>query len=209
MKEIQKLFENNRVWSEKRVKEDPEVFLRLAKKQNPKYLWIGCSDSRVPPSDILGLNPGEVFVHRNIANVFSHTDFNALSVLQYGVDCLEVEHVIVCGHYGCGGALAAMGTKQYGLVDHWLRYLRDLYDREKKGLEGISDPEEKARRFVEINVLCQVINVSHTTIVQNAWANGKKLSIHGWVYDISTGLLKDLNCCISKAGMTIKDCSLS
>lgn len=197
MKELKELFENNQAWSEKKIQKDPEVFKRLANKQTPKYLWIGCSDSRIPPNEVLGLEPGEIFVHRNVANLISHTDINCLSVLQYGVDYLNVEHIIVCGHYGCGGALAAMENKQFGLVDNWLRHLRDVYFQEKEVLEALSDPEERSKRFIELNVFYQVMNVCHTTIVQNAWAKGKKLSVHGWVYDISTGLLKDLNCCIS------------
>ncbi len=197
MKELQKLFENNRAWAERKKKEDPEIFKRLSEKQSPKFLWIGCADSRIPANEVLGLEPGEIFVHRNVANIVPHTDFNCLSVLQYGVDYLGVEHIIVCGHYGCGGAIAVIGGGQYGLVDNWLRNLRDVYCREKVELDAISDPELKNDRLVELNVLYQVMNVCHTTIVQNAWANGKKLSIHGWVYDISTGLLKDMSCCIS------------
>lgn len=197
MKELKQLFENNRAWAEEKVNKDPEVFKRLSKEQTPKYLWIGCSDSRIPANEVLGLEPGEVFVHRNVANLVPHTDINCLSVLQYGIDYLHVEHIIVCGHYGCGGALAAMEKGQFGLVDNWLRHLRDVYFQEKEELESISDLQERSKRFIELNVLYQVMNVCHTTIVQNAWAQGKKLAIHGWVYDISTGCLKDLNCCIS------------
>ncbi|MGD2169554.1 MAG: carbonate dehydratase [Chlamydiota bacterium] len=197
MKELQHLFENNRIWAENKVKNDPQIFSRLSEKQAPKYLWIGCSDSRIPANEILGLEPGEVFVHRNVGNLFPHTDFNCLSVLQYGIDYLNVEHVIVCGHYRCGGVMAAMENAQFGLVDNWLRNIRDIYSREKEQLDAIKDKELKSNRLVELNVLYQVMNVCHTTIVQNAWANNKKLSIHGWTYDLSTGLLKDLNCCIS------------
>lgn len=197
MRELNNLFENNRAWAEGKRKQDPEVFNRLGKGQTPKYLWIGCSDSRIPANEVLGLEPGEVFVHRNIANVFPHTDFNCLSVLQYGVDYLGIEHVIVCGHYGCGGVTAAIENTQYGLVDNWLRHIRDVYFREKKELDQITDPTLKNNRLVELNVLYQVMNVCHTTTIQNAWANKKKLTIHGWVYDVSTGLLKDLKCCIS------------
>ena len=197
MRELQKLFENNRIWSQNRQKEDSEVFLKLSKKQTPKYLWIGCSDSRMPANEILGLEPGELFVHRNVANLFPHTDFNCLSVLQYGVEYLGIEHVIVCGHYQCGGVAAAMENAQFGLVDNWLRNIRDVYFREKEELDRISETPLKYNRLVELNVLYQVMNVCHTTIVQNAWEKNKKLSIHGWVYDVSTGLLKDLNCCIS------------
>jgi carbonic anhydrase len=194
MRELQELFENNREWSEKR---NPLEFLKTAEKQTPKYLWIGCSDSRIPANEILGLEPGEVFVHRNVANLVPHTDFNCLSVLQYGVEYLNIEHVIVCGHYQCGGVAAAMGKDQLGLVDNWLRNIRDVYFREKEELDKISNTELKYNRLVELNVLYQVMNVCHTTIVQNTWAKNKKLCIHGWVYDVHTGLIKDLNCCIS------------
>lgn len=197
MKELQKLFENNKAWAEKKLQKDPETFRNLAKEQAPKYLWIGCSDSRIPANEILGLEPGELFVHRNIANLFPHTDLNCLSVLHYAVEYLAIEHVIVCGHYQCGGVAAAMENTKLGLIDNWLRNIRDVYSREKEELERISDTELKYKRLVELNVLYQVMNVSHTTIVQDAWAKKKKLSIHGWVYDISTGLLKDLDCSIS------------
>ena len=196
MRELQKLFDNNRLWAENQQKNHPGFFPKLTKKQTPKYLWIGCSDSRIPANEILGLDPGEVFVHRNVANLFPHTDFNCLSVLQYGVDTLGIEHVIVCGHYGCGGVAAAMENAQFGLVDNWLRHIRDIYFREKEALDALAE-DLKYNRLVELNVLYQVLNVCHTTTVQNTWAQGKKLSIHGWVYDLSTGLLKDLNCCIS------------
>ncbi|MDN3507321.1 MAG: carbonate dehydratase [Simkaniaceae bacterium] len=196
MRELQGLFEKNRAWAEGKISEDSEVFSKLEKQQRPKYLWIGCSDSRIPASEILGLQPGEVFVHRNIANVCPHTDFNCLSVIQYAVEFLNVEHIIVCGHYGCGGVAAAMGNEQLGLVDNWLRNIRDVYAREKEVLEKLPE-KERYQKLVELNVLHQVMNVCHTTIVQNAWGTGKKLSVHGWVYDLGTGLLKDLNCCIS------------
>ena len=197
MKELQQLFENNRVWAENKLKKDCEFFKRLARKQTPKYLWIGCSDSRIPANEVLGLEPGEIFVHRNVANLIPHTDINCLSVLQYGIDYLHIEHIIVCGHYGCGGALAAMKKGQFGLVDNWLRHLRDIYFREKKVLDEIVDFEERSHRFIELNVRYQVMNVCHTTIVQNAWAKREKLFIHGWVYDLSSGYLKDLHCSIS------------
>ncbi len=197
MRELKHLFENNREWAAGKRKQDSEFFERLTGGQTPKYLWIGCSDSRIPANEILGLDPGEVFVHRNVANVFPHTDFNCLSVLQYGIDYLGIEHVIVCGHYGCGGVSAAMENKQFGLVDNWLRHIRDVSFREKEILDPIKDTQKKYERLVELNVLHQVMNICHTTIVQNAWNQKKKLSIHGWVYDLSTGLLKDLKCCIS------------
>lgn len=197
MRELQQLFNNNRAWAQGKKKENPDVFNKLSEGQAPKYLWIGCSDSRIPANEILGLEPGEIFVHRNVANLFPHTDFNCLSVLQYGIDYLDIEHVIVCGHYRCGGVAAAMGSAQFGLVDNWLRNIRDICSREKEALDCITDADLKYDRLVELNVLHQVMNVCHTTIVQNAWAKGKNLSVHGWVYDVSTGLLKDLNCCIS------------
>jgi len=197
MRELKRLFDNNKTWAETRKEKDPEAFLKLSKKQSPKYFWIGCSDSRMPANEILGLEPGELFVHRNIANLFPHTDFNCLSVLQYAVDALSIEHVIVCGHYGCGGVAAAMENAQCGLVDNWLRNIRDIYSREKEKLEKVSDFTSKYNLLVELNVIHQAMNVCHTTIVQNAWAKGQNLSIHGWVYDMSTGLLKDLDCCIS------------
>ena len=197
MRELQELFEKNQAWAKSKLQKDPEVFHKLAKKQSPKYLWIGCSDSRIPANEVLGLEPGEIFVHRNIANLCPHTDFNCLSVLQYGIDTLGVEHVIVCGHYECGGVAAAMENAQFGLVDNWLRHIRDVYSREKEALDAISDKATKYNRLAELNVLYQVMNVCHTTIVQNAWANQKKISVHGWVYDVSSGRLKDLDCCVS------------
>lgn len=197
MRELQELFENNRHWAEKRTQNDPEAFRKLSEGQTPKYLWIGCSDSRIPANEVLGLEPGDIFVHRNVANIFPHTDFNCLSVLQYGIEYLNIEHVIVCGHTQCGGVAAAMEKAQFGLVDNWLRNIRDIYSREKETLDKVEDREERYNLLVEFNVVYQVMNICHTTIVQNAWAKQKKLCVHGWVYDVSTGLLKDLNCCIS------------
>lgn len=197
MRELQHLFDKNKVWAQKQMEKNPTAFIELSGKQQPKYLWIGCSDSRIPANEITGLESGEMFVHRNVANLFPHTDFNCLSVLQYGIEYLGIEHVIVCGHYGCGGIAAAMKSAQFGLIDNWLRNIRDVYFREKEELEQIRDLDLRYKRLVELNVLHQVLNVCHTTIVQNAWALGKKLSIHGWVYDVATGLLKDMQCCIS------------
>lgn len=197
MRELEYLFKCNRKWAQEKKETDPHLFRKLSEGQQPKYLWIGCSDSRIPANEILGLEPGEMFVHRNVANIFPHTDFNCLSVLEYGVNYLHIEHVIVCGHYGCGGVAAAMETSQLGLVDNWLRHIRDVYSNEKEELNKIEDKEKRYNRLVELNVLYQVMNVCHTTIVQNAWAKQKKLAIHGWVYNVSSGLLKDLNCCIS------------
>lgn len=199
MKRLKKLFENNRAWAEKRTAQNPDYFRDLAKDQNPKYLWIGCSDSRVPANEIVGLEPGELFVHRNVANLAPHTDFNCLSVIEFGVRILKVEHIIVCGHYGCSGVQAAMEDHHLGLVDNWLRNIRDVHAKFKDQLEGISNLKMRHKRLVELNVLQQVLNVCHTTIVQEAWADGRSIAVHGWVYDIETGRLIDLNACISAA----------
>lgn len=169
----------------------------MAEAQDPSYLWIGCSDSRVPANEIVGLEPGELFVHRNVANLCPHTDFNCLSVLEYAVDLLKVQHIIVCGHYGCSGVKAAMEDHRLGLVDNWLRHIRDVYARFKEELDRIVDPGERYNRLVELNVMQQVLNVCHTTIVQGAWTRGQPLWVHGWVYDMATGGLKDLDYCVS------------
>jgi carbonic anhydrase len=198
MKELKILFENNKNWVVRKTKQDPEYFFNLAKDQDPYYLWIGCSDSRVPANEIVGLEPGELLVHRNVANVFPHTDFNCLSVLEFAVSILKVKHVIVCGHYGCTGVKAAMEDHHLGLVDNWLRNIRDVYSRNKSELEPIADHKHRHNRLVELNVLQQVLNVCSTTIVQEAWSRKQPLSIHGWVYDMESGKLKDLNCCYSE-----------
>jgi len=197
MKKLQILFQNNQAWVESKINKDPGYFSQMALAQDPNYLWIGCSDSRVPANEIVGLEPGELFVHRNVANLFPHTDFNCLSVLEYAVDLLKIQHVIVCGHYGCNGVKAAMENHQLGLVDNWLRNIRDIYARFKDELEAISDQGERYNRLVELNVMQQVLNVCHTTIAQGAWLRRQPLCIHGWVYDLATGTLKDLDCCIS------------
>ena len=197
MEKLKFLFDNNKAWAHARLAEDPNFFTDLSHKQQPKYLWIGCSDSRIPANQVIGLGPGEVFVHRNIANLFPHTDFNCLSVLEYGVNCLGIEHVIVCGHYGCGGVIAAMEEQQHGLVDNWLRHIRDVYSASKKELDLIEDKALRHKKLVELNVVQQVMNVCHTTIVQNAWERSQPLCVHGWVYDLDTGLIHDLSCCIS------------
>lgn len=197
MKTLKVLFENNREWVQKKTQKDPDYFRHMAKAQDPKYLWVGCADSRVPANEIVGLEPGELFVHRNVANLCLHTDLNCLSVLEYAVDLLKIQHVIVCGHYGCGGVKAAMENHQLGLVDNWLRNIRDVYARFKTQLDQISNPEERFERLVEYNVMQQVLNICHTSIVQGAWMRGQPLWIHGWVYDLSTGTLKDLDCCVS------------
>lgn len=199
MRTLKKLFENNVEWSKSMVEKDPTFFERLAGQQSPEVLWIGCSDSRVPANQITGLDPGEVFVHRNIANVVVHTDMNALSVMQYAVEVLKVKHVIVCGHYNCGGVRAAMENKPFGLIDNWLRHIKDVYTMHRKELDGIKDNNERAKRFVELNVAQQVANVVHTTVVQDAWRRGQELTVHGWVYGLEDGRLKDLDLCIENA----------
>jgi len=186
------LLQGNKDWVAATLAEDPEYFDRLAAGQKPPILWIGCSDSRVPANQITNTNPGDIFVHRNIANVVVHTDMNMLSVLDYAVNVLEVEHVIVCGHYGCGGVEAALGNKQYGIIDNWLRNIKDTYRLHYHELDMISDQKKRAERLVELNVVEGVFNLTKTSIIQNRWANGKKLSLHGWVYSLKTGIIKDL-----------------
>lgn len=186
------LLEGNKSWVEATLKEDPEYFKRLSAGQKPPVLWIGCADSRVPANQVTGTQPGEIFVHRNIANVIVHNDLNMLSVLDYAVNVLKVEHVIVAGHYGCGGVAAAMTDKQYGIIDNWLRNIKDVYRLHKIEVDAIEDEEEKVKRMIELNVVEGVQKLCATAIVQNAWANQQKLQIHGWVLDIGTGFIKDL-----------------
>lgn len=186
------LLENNKAWVTQTKYNNPDFFNQLSAGQSPPYLWIGCSDSRVPANQITGTRPGEMFVHRNIANMVVHSDMSMLSVLSYAVEVLKVKHIIVCGHYGCGGVLAAMGNKQYGLIDNWLRHIKDVYRYHHKELDAIEDMEERGRRFVEVNVMEQVADLGKTSIVQNAWNNDQPLHIHGWVYDVKDGLIKDL-----------------
>lgn len=192
MKKLEILFENNGAWVKSKMEKDPEFFIKTAKDQLPHYLWVGCSDSRVPANEIVGLEPGELFVHRNVANLFPHTDFNCLSVLEFAIDILKIEHVIVCGHYNCGGVKAAMMDHQLGLVDNWLRNIRDVYASNKQELEQIPNDGERYNRLVELNVLQQVKNICHTTIVQDAWHRKQPLNVHGWVYDLESGKLRDL-----------------
>ena len=196
MRQLKHLFDKNRAWAASRAAQDPDYFPKLASEQNPDYLWIGCSDSRVPANEIVGLDPGELFVHRNVGNLVVHTDFNALSVIQYAVEYLKVKHVIVCGHLGCGGVRAAMGKTQIGLADNWLRHIRDVYAAHARELDALPDLA-RYHRLVELNILHQVSSVCHTSILQNAWAAGDKVSVHGWVYDLEDGLLRDLGCCVS------------
>lgn len=196
-KSYKRLLENNKDWVTRQLKINPDYFEDLAKGQSPEYLWIGCSDSRVPANEITGTKSGEIFVHRNIANMVVHSDMNMLSVLSYAVEVLKVKHVIVCGHYGCGGVNAAMGNKQYGLIDNWLRHLKDVYRIHAKELDSIKDEEQRSRRFVEVNVMEQVLDLGKTSIVQNAWKNDQNLHLHGWVYDIRDGIIKDLDVTIT------------
>jgi len=192
-KSYHKLLDNNKKWVADQLSMDPSYFDKLAQSQHPEYLWIGCSDSRVPANQITGTQPGDVFVHRNIANMVIHSDMNMLSVLSYAVEVLKVKHIIVCGHYGCGGVLAAMENKQFGLIDNWLRHIKDVYRLHYKELNSIQDKKQKADRLVELNVIEQVQDLGKTSIVQNAWKREQPLHLHGWVYDVKDGLIKDLD----------------
>jgi carbonic anhydrase len=200
MKDLRELLKNNRDWAENIKAQDPEFFHLLAQQQAPRYLWIGCSDSRVPGTQLVGLRPGELFVHRNVANVVVHTDFNCLSVLQFAVDVLKVGHVIVCGHYGCGGVQAAMQNRQLGLIDNWLRHVQDVMHSHEALLSKIGDETKRLDTLCELNVIEQVLNVSRTTIVQSAWERGQELAVHGLIYGVEDGLLRDLNICITNQG---------
>ena len=189
---LTELFENNRQWVASVTEADPDFFLRLVAQQSPQYLWIGCSDSRVPANQITGLAPGEVFVHRNIANVIVHTDLNALSVIQFAIDQLKVKHIIVVGHYGCSGVNAALNQLRVGLADNWIRHVRDVNDKHGSYLGRLAHPKERLDRLCELNVIEQVVNVCHTTSVQDAWSRGQPLTIHGWVYGLEDGLARDM-----------------
>ncbi|TLU66414.1 carbonate dehydratase [Thalassotalea litorea] len=189
----QQLLSNNRQWAEKKCLDDPEFFHRLAAQQHPDYLWIGCSDSRVPANDIVGLEPGELFVHRNIANAVQATDYNCLSVLQYAVDVLKVKHIIVCGHYGCGGVQAAMSNQEHGLVDSWLRQVKDVYVKHNSEIDALRFRDQKINRLCELNVIEQVNNLAKMKVLQHAWNRGQEVAIHGWIYSICDGQIKDLD----------------
>jgi carbonic anhydrase len=193
MKLLEELFDNNRRWAADTVASDPEFFVRLEAIQAPQYLWIGCSDSRVPANQITGLAPGEVFVHRNVGNVVVHTDLNCLSVLQYAVDVLGIRHVMVVGHYGCGGIKAALAGKSLGLVDNWLRHIQDVAERHAGILDALTDANSVQRCLTELNVIEQVRNVARTTLVGDAWQRGQRLVLHGWIYDLADGNLRDLD----------------
>ena len=189
---LENLFANNRAWSASMHAENPEFFSRLVNQQSPEYLWIGCSDSRVPANQIIGLAPGEVFVHRNIGNVVVHTDLNALSVIHYAVDMLRVKHILVVGHYGCGGVKAALNDNRTGLTDNWLRHVQDVRDRHEAILAAIDEPNERVDRLCELNAMQQVVNVCQTSVLREAWARGQSVSVHGWCYSLQNGLINDL-----------------
>ena len=199
MKDLKRILDRNRAWAEKIKASDPEFFPALAKQQSPRFLWIGCSDSRVPATQLAGMLPGEMFVHRNVANVVDHTDFNCLSVMQYAVDVLKVEHIIVCGHHGCGGVKAAMDNLQLGLIDNWLRHVQDVLHEHGEVLADIQDEEKRLDRLCELNVIEQVLNVGRTTILQSAWQRGQEVVVHGWIYGLQDGLLRDLGISIDNA----------
>lgn len=190
-------FAANRRWAERARTREPGFFERLEALQNPELMWIGCSDSRLPPNEIIGRAPGEVFVHRNVANIVGHTDVNCLSTLQFAIDVLKVKHIIVCGHYGCGGVVAAMMGKRLGLIDNWLRQIRDIHTLHRDELSKIEDPKARANRLAELNVQTQVANVCHTTIVNDAWQRGQEVTIHGWIYSLGDGVLRDLEMSIA------------
>ena len=197
MKKLIHLFDKNRVWSKGIRERDPEFFAKLSRQQSPEYLWIGCSDSRVPANQIVGLLPGEIFVHRNIANVVVHTDLNCLSVAQFAVDVIKVRHIIVCGHYGCGGVRAALRGDRHGLVDNWLRHIQDVRDKHAALLKALDNEVERVDRLCELNVIEQVLNVCQTSIVRDAWQRGQELTVHSWIYGLHDGLIRDLGMAVA------------
>jgi carbonic anhydrase len=201
------LFANNRAWAAEMTRQDPDFFRRLSTQQAPQYFWIGCSDSRVPANQIVGLLPGEMFVHRNVANLVVHTDLNCLSAMQFAVEVLRVGHVIVCGHYGCGGVLAALRGDDLGLVDNWLRHVQDVRWKHRGELDALEDDAQRHNRLCELNVIEQVVNVSRTTMVRGAWARGQALAVHGWIYDIGDGLLRDLGICVTNEAEIPASCT--
>ena len=203
MKDLKRILDQNRAWAESIKASDPEFFPTLAKQQSPRFLWIGCADSRVPATQLAGMLPGEMFVHRNVANVVDHTDFNCLSVMQYAVDVLKVEQIIVCGHHGCGGVKAAMDNLQLGLIDNWLRHVQDVLHQHQELLADIEDEEKRLDRLCELNVINQVLNVGRTTILQSAWQRGQEVVVHGWIYGLQDGLLRDLGVSIDNAAALI------
>jgi carbonic anhydrase len=195
---LEHLFENNRRWSERIRRNDPQFFSRLSGQQQPRYLWIGCADSRVPANEIVGLQPGELFVHRNVANVVVHSDLNCLSVIQFAVEVLKIEHVIVCGHYGCSGVSVAIRNERVGLADNWLRHVQDVRSKHDAHVNSVADMPQRIDRVCELNVIEQVANVCQTTVVRDAWDRGQALSVHGWVYGLKDGLVRDLGTSVSK-----------
>ncbi len=197
MRTLRHLFDSNRDWADRTVAQDPEFFLKLSRQQSPEYLWIGCSDSRVPANQVTGLLPGEIFVHRNVANVVVHTDLNCLSVLQYAVDVLKVKHVIVCGHYGCGGVASALRNDRLGLIDNWLRHVQDVYLKHLPMMQNLAGPNQQSDRLCELNIIEQAVNVCQTTVVQEAWARGQDVAIHGWIFSLADGRLRELHGCIA------------
>ncbi len=200
MRLLSELFSKNRAWAEEVTRQNPEFFNQLSHQQTPQYLWIGCSDSRVPANQIVGLLPGEMFVHRNVANIVVHADLNCLSAIQFAVDVLRVKHIIVCGHYGCGGVLAALRDEKLGLIDNWLRHVQDVRWKYQSDLDALDAEGPRHRRLCELNVIEQVVNVSNTTVVRDAWARGQELAVHGWVYDLLDGLLRDFGMCVTAEG---------
>lgn len=200
MSELEHLLASNKRWAQKQLGDNPTFFSDLSQQQAPEYLWIGCSDSRVPANQITGLPPGEVFVHRNIANVVVHSDLNCLSVVQYAVEVLKVKHIIVCGHYGCGGVKAAMDNEEHGLIDNWLRHIRDVYRFHRNDIDSCKSEEDRLDSLCEKNVIEQTLNVCSSTVVQSAWKKGAELSVHGWIYAVKDGLIRDLD--VSMAGLT-------
>jgi carbonic anhydrase len=189
---LRDLLTNNRAWAEEMLRQDPDFFTRLAQRQTPQYLWIGCSDSRVPANQIVGLLPGDMFVHRNVANVVVHTDLNCLSTIQFAVDALKIEHIIVCGHYGCGGVLAALRDDRLGLIDNWLRHVQDVRSKHQAEIDALESEEKRHSRLCELNVVEQVANVMKTTVVQDAVTRGQRVAVHGWIYDIRDGIIHDM-----------------
>ncbi|MHC1766533.1 MAG: carbonate dehydratase [Verrucomicrobiia bacterium] len=206
MRVLPHLFENNRAWAERIRQADPDFFQKLSQQQSPEYLWIGCSDSRVPANQIVGVLPGELFVHRNVANVVGHTDLNCLTVLQFAIDVLKVKHVIVCGHYGCSGVRAALRGDRLGLADNWLRMVRDVAAKHAELLAPVAEESRRHDLLCELNVIEQVLHVCQSPIVNAAWERGQRLSVHGWIYGLHDGLLRDLNVCVNRANEAVPSC---
>ncbi|MCB1051530.1 MAG: carbonate dehydratase [Acidobacteria bacterium] len=204
MKWLETLFHNNRAWADSKSEHNPSFFETLSETQRPNYLWIGCADSRVPANEIVGLDAGELFVHRNVSNMVQHTDTNCWSVIQYAVEALHIEHIIVCGHYQCGGIISAMGNSSFGLIDHWLMNIREIYAQNRDELESIMNRRDRIDRLCELNVKTQIRNLAHSAIVQKAWSRGQNLALHGWMYNLKNGLLTDLGAsCNQLAGVDL------